>query len=392
MFYTRQIYPSLQAELNTKEATVLTGMRQVGKTTLLQELYSSISSSNKIFLDFENPFHTQIFEKENFDDIWMNLAEFGIRKEERAYIFIDEAQNLPIISRVIKYLVDHYQTKFFITGSSSFYLKNLFPESMAGRKLIFELYPLTFAEFLTFKGVKREIALEWEEKIKEKNKIRFERLASYYTEYLSFGGFPAVVLETNRERKKALLEGIFKAYFEKDVKTLADFKDRGKLRDLILLLCPRIASQVEIGKLAAELSLSRETVYNYLSFLEQTYFIKFLPKFSRSIDRSSAGRQKLFFTDTGLANFLGKLSPGQSLENSVFQNLRTEHQLSFFLQEDREIDFIVDGQVAIEVKTFASDRDVYTLRQRATSLKIKKYYVVTQKWGAGEQIIQAADL
>src|SRR3989344_5403916 len=106
MFYSRQIYSGLKAELKTKEAIVLTGMRQVGKTTLLRELYSSISSPNKVFLDFENPLHTQIFEKENFDNIWADLADFGIVKEKRAYIFIDEAQNLPMISRVIKYLVD----------------------------------------------------------------------------------------------------------------------------------------------------------------------------------------------------------------------------------------------------------------------------------------------
>src|SRR5437879_2736423 len=108
-------------------------------------------------------------------------------------------------------------------------------------------------------------------------------------EYLEFGGFPAVVLEDKHNRKRDLLTEIFTSYFEKDAKNLADFKEMTKLRDLILLLLPRMGARIEILKLAQALSVSRDTVYNYLAFLEQTYFISLLPRYSTSIDRQAAG-------------------------------------------------------------------------------------------------------
>lgn len=393
MFYKRDILPKLESELTTKEATVITGMRQVGKTTILNHLFGQVKSDNKVLLDLENPLHRKIFEEENFDAVWNNLGQFGVNNREKAYIFLDEVQNLPQISRVVKYLYDHWQTKFFLTGSSSYYLKNLFPESLAGRKIIFEMFPLTFSEFLHFKGKDKEKFTSFSQKSQNKNKIAYELDVADYKEFLEFGGFPAVVLEERQERKKLLLQGIFTSYFEKDAKSLADFRDMSKLRDLILLLVPRIGGRIEIGKLAQELSLARETVYSYLTFLEQTYFISLLPKFSASIDRQAAGSKKLFLCDGGVANVLGKLSAGQLFEQSVFQNLRPKHLLNFYSHEGRrEIDFIVDKQVALEVKSSASRQDIDYLKRRAGGLKLKESYIVSFKYSDSPMVILASDL
>ncbi|KKS42324.1 MAG: ATPase, partial [candidate division CPR1 bacterium GW2011_GWA2_42_17] len=218
MFYTREILSKLEKELLTKEIIVLTGMRQIGKTTLLKHLFSLVASQNKAIFDLENPLQRKIFEAENYDAIWQGLAEYGLKNTERAFIFIDEMQNLPEISKVVKYLYDHYQVKFFLTGSSSFYLRNLFPESMAGRKIIFELFPLTFSEFLVFKGVSREEAFDFEDKAKKKNRIAYELYLPFYQEFMDYGGCPAVVLEKDYARKKELMQEIFTSYFEKDVR------------------------------------------------------------------------------------------------------------------------------------------------------------------------------
>ena len=91
---------------------------------------------------------------------------------------------------------------------------------------------------------------------------------------------------------------------------MADFKNIAKLYDLILLLIPRVGSRIEIAKLSQNLGISRETVYSYLSFLEKTYFISLIPKFSKSIDRQFLGTKKLFFCDSGMVNSLGKVSEG----------------------------------------------------------------------------------
>src|SRR3989304_7269068 len=119
MLYTRAIFSQLESELQTKEATVITGMRRVGKTTALMHLYDLIQSRNKALFDLENPLHRKIFEEENYDAVWNNLQQFGITNSEKVYLFLDEVQNLPEISRVVKYLYDHWNVKFFLTGSSS---------------------------------------------------------------------------------------------------------------------------------------------------------------------------------------------------------------------------------------------------------------------------------
>lgn len=392
MFYPRQILPELEKELTTDSAVVITGMRQVGKTTLLNYLFDRVSSPNKAKFDLENPLHASQFDVADFDRILPSLADFGIDAKERAFLFIDEIQNLPLISRVIKYLHDHYQTKFFVTGSSSFYMKQLFPESMVGRKRIFELFPLSFAEFLVFKGVSRVRGGGWNGLAEKKLQVEQIRLGPLYREYMEFGGFPGVVLQPDTKAKRAALEEAFKSYFEKDVKTLADLGDRGKLRDLILLLVSRVASRVEINKLASELGVSREKIYSYLQFLEETYFISLLPRFSLSVDVSSAGRRKLFFGDTGLANFLGKASLGQLLENSVFQNLRPNHKLSFYHKETAEIDFVVDDQIALEVKMTASRRDITTLSQRASAIGVEQKHVLSFNWSGEPGVILVSDL
>ena len=393
MFYTREILSKLEKELLTKEIIVLTGMRQIGKTTLLKHLFSLVASQNKAIFDLENPLQRKIFEAENYDAIWQGLAEFGLKNTERAFIFIDEMQNLPEISKVVKYLYDHYQVKFFLTGSSSFYLRNLFPESMAGRKIIFELFPLTFSEFLVFKGVSREEAFDFEDKAKKKNRIAYELYLPFYQEFMDYGGCPAVVLEKDYARKKELMQEIFTSYFEKDVRNLADFKEIGKLRDLILLLTARVGFRLDIGKLSQELAVSRETVYNYLTFLESTYFISLLPKFSGSLDRQAAGSKKLFFGDTGLANILGRLSMGQLFEQSVFQNLRTRHKLFFYNRAEREeIDFVIDGKIGLEVKTSAGQRDYQKLERVSKKLGLAESYLTSFAYSENDQTILAIDL
>ncbi|MEK7497709.1 MAG: ATP-binding protein [Patescibacteria group bacterium] len=388
MLYTRDLFKRLESELDSKEVMIITGMRRVGKTTALNYLYGLVHSENKAIFDFENPLHRKTFEEKDYDSIWNNLKQFNITNDAKAYIFIDEVQNLPEISRVVKYLYDHWNVKFILTGSSSYYLKNLFPESLAGRKLIFEMFPLNFGEFLIFQQIKRDKIGSFNEMSLQKNKISYQKLIHYYKEFIEFGGFPSVVLEKNIERKKILLSEIFTSYFENDVRNLADFKEMSKLRDLILLLSSRIASRIEINKLASELSTSRETIYNYLSFLDHTYFISLLPKYSKSIDRQAAGSKKLFLCDSGIANVLGKVSEGQLLEQSVFQNLRSRHNLTFYSKSGiNEIDFVADGEMGLEVKVSASRQDIATLKRRAAPTKLKDYFVISYQFSDFPKVI-----
>jgi len=391
MIYPRRLTEKLAKEINSPRITILTGMRQTGKTTLMRQIFDLIKNENKTFLDLENPLNQKIFEEENFDNILLNLKEIGIEPKRKSYIFLDEVQLMPKISQTVKYLYDHYKIKFFLTGSSSFYLKNLFPESLTGRKTIYELFPLDFEEFLIFKQKEKKFFDDFANKAKNKNKISFEIYKKFYEEYLKFGGFPGVVIE--KKDKKTILEDIFKSYFEKDVKSLANFRATGKLRDLILLLVNRIGSKIEINKISSEIGLSRETVYSYLSFLEKTYFVSLISPFSKSLNGEVRGARKVYFCDIGLLNYLGKIPEGTILENAVFQNLKKYGQINYYQKyKGPEIDFILNKKIAFEVKTHGTTGDIKKLSRTAKNLKIRNYYLISKNYLDHPKLILAIDL
>ena len=144
----RAILAGLEEELKSDKVIVLTGMRRVGKTTLVRYLYDRIAEHRKLFLDLENPLHQQLFSQVDYGAIKDTLNQLAEGRGERFVVVLDEIQSVKTIPSVVKYLADHYRVKFIVTGSASFYLKNLFSESLAGRKRIFELFPLDIAEFI----------------------------------------------------------------------------------------------------------------------------------------------------------------------------------------------------------------------------------------------------
>lgn len=394
MVYPRSLLAPLKKQIDTREIVVLTGMRQVGKTTLLNMLFEQVTSDNKVFLDMENILVQKIFEEMDFENIWANLRPYGINPEQKAYIFIDEIQVKPEVTKAIRYLFDHYPVKFFITGSPSFYLKDLFPESLAGRKVTFDLFPLDFQEFLVFKGVERPTNELFSEKDRQKNLVAYERVKKMYDEYLYFGGFPRVVLTPDESQKKRILNDILVSYMEKDVRRLADFRRMDAFRDLILLLMQRLGSKLEITKLASEMELTRQTIYSYLSFLEATYVVFRIKPFTRNVDREISGTPKVYFCDTGLVQQFTSISEGRLLENAAYLNLRKYGRLMYYQRRSgREIDFILpDRNIAMEVKQRGTVHDIANLKKRAESIGMVESYVISRDFGSQKGLIPACDL
>jgi predicted AAA+ superfamily ATPase len=393
--HERKLHEEVRKWIDKKTIVLVTGMRQVGKTTLFRMIFNEIPDRNKVFLDMENPLNQKIFEEVNYDNIWANLKPFGVSSSGKAYIFLDEIQVMPSAVKAVKYLFDHYDVQFFITGSSSFYLKNLFPESLAGRKVSFELHPLDFEEFLWFNGVHREFYKDFMEKEKRKNGVEYQKLIKLYDEFLLHGGFPKVVSAQTTEEKEAFLDDIFKSYFEKDVRSMADFGNVGKLRDFILLLMQRCGSKLNVTKISSELGITRPTVYSYLSFLEATYFISLVKPFSRSIDREISGAKKIYLCDTGMLNRFSRVSSGAALENMVFNSLRREGEINYYQRRsgNAEIDFILrKSGTALEVKERGTPQDMKKLGTLAKHLKMKEWYVVSKTFVSEKGFVPVIDL
>ena len=392
--YERKLTAEIRKWVDKETIVMLTGMRRVGKTTLFRVIFDEIKSKNKVFLDMENPIIQKIFQEENYDNILLNLKQYGVSNEERAYIFLDEIQSMPELAKVVKYLFDHYDVKFFLTGSSSFYIKNLFSESLAGRKAIFELFPLDFEEFLTFKGIPREFQEDFVDKDKKKNYISHQNLIKHFEEFVNFGGFPQVVIAKTQEEKKVYLDDIFKSYFEKDVKSLGEFKDLNSLRDLILLLMQRVGTKLNLSKIGAEIGITRQTLYSYLSFLEATYFINLVSPQSNSVDREVAGAKKVYLCDTGLLAHYGKVSSGSLFENSIYNLIKNLDEVRYYQRRTGiEIDFILkDRKIALEVKETGTDFDKKNLDKLCKDLKLKENYVISKNFNKNKGFIPATEL
>lgn len=374
MFIERKIFPRLVEHLRNRQVTVITGMRRVGKTTILRELLKNIPAENSIFVDLERIDNRELFAEKNYETIFQNLKRRGLNTESRFYIGIDEIQFVTNLPSVLKYFYDNYNVKFIVTGSSSYYIKNLFSESLAGRKTIFELFPLDFGEYLHFKGIPNVPFINFSN---EFNTHEFTRLKDNYDEYIKFGGFPDVVLETNEKNKIEFLNDIINSYLTVDIKALSDFRDEKNIFGLIKLLSARSGTRLDYTKIASVSGLSRPTVMNYLELFQKSYLIDRVEVFTKNRDKEIVKSPKLYFTDNGIMNRLGEVSSGVQFESAVYNQIKHLGDVRYYaLKTGKEIDFILNGDTAIEVKETATLSDLKQLRKLSSSVGINKNYLI----------------
>src|SRR3989344_3494871 len=202
----RVLFYELVKHIYHKNALLITGMRQVGKTTLMRQIFDEVNEP-KLWFDFDNPLDQKTFEDIDYKVIYKRIAGMSSKKG-RISVFIDEIQNFPKVTQVIKYLIDHYGVKFYLTGSSSFYLKNLFPESLSGRKFLYELSPLSFQEYLYFKDVvslKEVQNFTLQDAYKKSSIFTHKARIAEYEDFFTYGGFPEVVTTEDKKTKIMVL-------------------------------------------------------------------------------------------------------------------------------------------------------------------------------------------
>jgi hypothetical protein len=374
----RPIFSSLKGALADQRVIVITGMRRVGKTTTIRWLLDQVPSQNKIYIDLERQDQRAVFSETNYELVLNYLRNLGLDPNQPMTVALDEIQFIPNLPSVVMYLHDHFGIKFLLTGSSSFYLKNFFSESMAGRKIIYELFPLRFGEFLDFRGVPyrtREIIDEM-----KFDPYEYERLKGYYDEFVTFGGLPSVVLEPRPEIKREILMDIFSSYINIDVRAMADFRKMKELHQLLKALTIRIGNKLDTTKLAQVVGISRPTLNAYLEFLERTYIIHQHPAFA-GVDKTVTLGKKLYFRDNGIASILANPGDGALFENAVFNQLWSYGELAYLSKgNEYEIDFILTPQesppVALEVKYHPVMSDEKKLKRIALRNGIERFWIV----------------
>ena len=372
----RLIYNGLKDHLSKRQITVITGLRRTGKTTLIRKLLAETENGNKAYFDLERVDNRELFSEKNYENIISALTSRGLDFRKKTLIAIDEVQLLPGIVSVIKYLYDNYPIKFIVTGSSSYYIKNLFSESLSGRKKVFELFTLSFGEFLIFKDIKFSASKTLNKKFIS---AEYERLKKYYEEFIRYGGFPEVVLAKNISDKKDIVNDILSSYLNIDIKNISDIRDQKNLHNLLKMLAKRAGTRLDYSKLSSLTGISRPSVYNYIDLLENTFVITRVPVLSKNPDREIVKAPKIFINDNGLLNQLAEVSSGVQFENAVFNQLKFYGKLQYYsLKSGKEIDFILNEKTAIEVKETATEQDLTQIKNLSKNINISIQMIVSR--------------
>ncbi|MBI4099985.1 ATP-binding protein [Candidatus Microgenomates bacterium] len=281
---------------NRREITVLLGARQVGKTTILKRLFPKA----QYFLVDNEPVQKSL---ERYDvAVYRQLLDPSVN-----VVVIDEIHRLSDPGRAAKIFFDQIpEKKLIITGSSSFSIKNKATESLAGRRIDYHLYPLTFTEYLSQLGIRRDLDFPILTKIphgfkRDEDVARTFDLPAILEKVLLFGLYPVMV---SQPADKLYLKNLAESVVFKDLLELSLVENRSAAIALLKLLAFQIGQLVNVAELADKAKLDVKTVQRYLSLFEQSFLIFFLPPFSfRGRDEISK-MPKVYFYDLGLRNAL----------------------------------------------------------------------------------------
>jgi len=363
LIYKRAVIDEIIRFLPTSDIVVIHGSRQVGKTSILMFLQNHLhyEGQQTLYIDLEDSRFVSMLDK-GVDEFIVYLTEqgfdlTGLRESgKKLFVMIDEIQYLANPSSFLKLLADHHRyLKVIVSGSSSFEMKSKFKDSLVGRTVSFEIYPLSFQEYLLFKGVPFTPVGQYTEK-------KTSELQALYTEFALYGGYPKIVLTQQADIKEKYLQQIIDTYIRKDIRDLAEIKDVNKFNRLLEVLASQSGNLLNIAELSNTCGLARDTIERYLLILEQTYILRLMRPFSRNIRSELFKTPKVFFYDTGLMQMLWlkrlqKELLGPVFETSVFAELVKHYgpdQVHYWRTGDKkEIDFVVmlpEAYLPVETK------------------------------------------
>ncbi len=345
-----------------KQVLVLLGSRQVGKTTIVKKIFSKAD----YFLVDNEPIKKIL---ESYDiETYKTLIN-----ENSKEIIIDEIHLLGNLGRAVKIIYDQLENiKIIITGSSSFHIKNKTGESLAGRKINYNIYPLTFSEYLNQKGIEKDLNFNILEKIiddkkyKPKDQLYRFDIKNILNGVLIYGQYPHLIENPNDE--KYLLNFIDSLIF-KDILELNLIKDKKLAKNLLKLLAFQIGNLINYSELASSLKADQRTIKRYIEIFEQSFILFRLYPYSKNKRDEISKAAKIFFYDSGIRNALigdfsdleSRTDKGALFENFIIseltkQNSYCDANLKFYYwrtKQGSEIDVVLkkNGEIiGVEVK------------------------------------------
>ena len=332
----------LQPPLDTKKIITLIGVRRCGKTSILYEMINKLSvnveKTSILFFNFED--ERLELSVDELDLILQSYRELYPKQDlKKCYFFFDEIQNITGWEKFVRRLYDTVSKNIYITGSNSKLLSSEIATSLRGRTLSYEVYPLSFSEYLMFENIEIDLY--------SSKSLAYIRNAE--AKFLKDGAFPEILFLEEQYANKTLQE-YFNVLLYKDLSERYNITNTIALKFFLKRIISSTTKQISINKIYNELKSSgikigKNTLYEFLEYVQNIYLAFTLQRYDDSLVNKELGERKIYTVDIGLNNateFRFSDNIGKSLENAVFLELkRKDKQLFYYKDTSSECDFII---------------------------------------------------
>ncbi|MCX6082145.1 MAG: ATP-binding protein [Chloroflexi bacterium] len=378
-FWTRDIgtertqLDEIKRAANVPHAVIVSGLRRVGKSTLLAQMAHKLGRDAFYYVNFEDDRFLG-FQPEDTNHLYQALVEaFG----ERKTFVIDEVQNIPGWEHFVRRFMD-MDFKFYITGSNASLLSRELGTRLTGRYVPIELFPFSFKEFLQFRGEKLP-------NFQRMTTVENARLKTSLGTYLQSGGIPDAL----KYPELPLLRTLYDDVLYRDIATRYRLEAVTALKELAFYLLSNPAGLVSFNKLKDQFRLgSVNTIKSYIDYMENGWLVFTLNVYDSSIKRQQIARKKVYCIDTGLSKVVG-FSPntGKLFENLVFLALRRQtkeiyyfatpggFEVDFYLPEKRQLIQVAHNSDAS--RTITREREVRALSDALTGVKVESALILS---------------
>lgn len=387
----------LNGLIPSRQIKIITGARRSGKSFIMRQMAkhliaSGVDKKNILIVNFEDPGFVGLSTK-LLGQIFDAYLEFRSPKGE-IYVFLDEVQEVPRWEKWVRMMQELDKANMVVSGSNAKLLGGELATVLTGRHLDVTVMPLSFKEFLKFKNLKIKDNLDLISK-----DIEVKRLLQ---EFLEFGSFPVVVLE---EKKAETLLDYYDDVVNKDLIKRYKIRKTEEIKGLIKFYLSNISSPITFASSGEFLKMSAETTERFSDYLETSYLMFFLKRFSYKFKEQEKSPRKVYAVDTGVANIIGfrfSANLGRLAENLVFLELKRRSYSNPWMEiyywkslAQEEVDFLVkeDAKVKELIQVCWDIRDINTKKRETKALlkamdefKLKKGLIITEDYEGEEKV------
>jgi uncharacterized protein len=330
------VMQKIQKWMDDDRIITLTGLRRIGKTTIMKLLIKKLIQKG---IDPGDIFYVSLddfsLDKLSIMDIvnqYRTLRKLPI--ERKVFLFLDEVTYKDRFNQQLKTLHDRQNVKIVASSSSSSVLKDKMA-FLTGREIIIKIFPLEFSDYLIFKNIQVKGR---DERLKEK----------YFEDYMQTGGVPGYVLNPERETLKTLVDDII----YKDIIAYNNIRNKQVVKEFFSLLMERAGKQVSINKMSNILKISPDTAKRYLALFEQVYLVYTVSRHGTTNEQMLAP-QKIYAADLGIRHlFTGFRDKGSIFENYIYMVIKNKNPqfINYVYENKIEIDFLIDKCFLVEAK------------------------------------------